>query len=137
MTSQPSWSHTNREFELMLEKKKPLAMFIDEASALPNEDIVPESKFRPYVEDGSIIREEFEEPGEYVPALGREAIIKRVFFALKGEEWRIQAMQLLHQQFTKTGQWNETCERIEGRLLGYSEKEDDDWCRGKFSRSAL
>jgi hypothetical protein len=118
MTSQPSWSHTNRELELMLEKKKPLAMFVDEVSALPDEDIVPESKFRPYVENGSIIRKEFE-------------------FALKGEEWRIQAMQLLHQQFTKTGQWNETCERIEGRLLGYSEKENDDWCRGKFSRSAL
>ena len=121
----------------MLEKKKPLAMFADEVSALPNEDIVPESKFEPYVEDGSIIRKEFEEPGEYIPALGRVAIIKRVFFALKGEEWRIEAMQLLHQQFTKTGQWNETCERIEGRLLGYSEIENDEWCRGKFSRTAL
>jgi hypothetical protein len=53
----------------MLEKKKPLAMFVDEVSALPDEDIVPESKFRPYVENGSIIRKEFEEPGEYVPAL--------------------------------------------------------------------
>jgi hypothetical protein len=57
----------------MLEKKKPLAMFVDEVSALPDEDIVPESKFRPYVENGSIIRKEFEEPGEYVPALDRGA----------------------------------------------------------------
>jgi hypothetical protein len=47
----------------MLEGKKPLAMFADEISVLPNEIVIPEKDFAPHVESGLIVREEFELPG--------------------------------------------------------------------------
>jgi hypothetical protein len=45
-----SANHTNRELELTLEGKKPLAFFRDEIGFLPREEIIPEERFRPYVE---------------------------------------------------------------------------------------
>jgi hypothetical protein len=60
-----------------------------------------------------------------------------VLFALKGEEWRIRAMYLLHQQFEITAQWNETCERVEGIQLGYTDEEYNAWCKERFEKSAL
>jgi len=38
-------NHTNRELELMLAGKKPLAWFYDEISVLPHEKIIPEARF--------------------------------------------------------------------------------------------
>jgi hypothetical protein len=41
-------NHTNRELELMLAGRKPLAWFYGEISGLPNEGIIPESRFGPH-----------------------------------------------------------------------------------------
>ncbi|MXO91109.1 hypothetical protein [Pontixanthobacter aquaemixtae] len=47
-----------------------------------------------------------------------------VLFVLPGEEWRIDAMMQLK---SIAERWTEAHEREEGRLLGYSEQENDWW----------
>ena len=127
--------HTNNELELMLEGKKPLAVFGDEVSCLPNEDIIPEEKFAPYVENGSFVRFEEVIEGPYSEKLERNTSMKNVFFALNGEEWRIKVMiQLLNGLYNKGG-WNETCEGLEGFLLGYTESQRDEWSRRHSNKS--
>lgn len=129
-------NHTNRELELMLAGTKPLAMFAEELSCLPDEEIIPEEKFSQYVKAGRIIRSETVLPGPYSQKLGRVTNIKHVLFAVKGEEWRIRAMITLKEQQLKTYQWNETCERFESALLGYTEEEIDAWCKKAFPKDA-
>ena len=51
-------NHTNRELELMLDGRKPLAVFYAGTEELPNEDLVPEKHFESYVVQGKFIREE-------------------------------------------------------------------------------
>lgn len=126
-------NHTDRELELMLDGKKPLAMFYEDLSFLPDEELIPENKFAPHVASGKIVRCETLIRGVFSPRLGRETQIKYVLFALTEEEWRINAMLLLKEQHQKTLEWNETCERIESSLLGYTEEETDAWCKRNFS----
>ncbi len=90
-----SANHENRELELMLTGRKPLAMFYEELSFLPDEEFIPEKRFSPYVANGKFVRGESDIAGPYSQKLGRETIIKYVLFALKKEEWRINAMLLL------------------------------------------
>lgn len=130
-------NHTDRELELMLEGKKPLAMFYEDISFLPDEEFIPENKFAPYVENGQIVRRETVIKGPFSHELGREVQIKYVLFALKEEEWRINAMLLLKEQHEKTLEWNETCERVESSLLGYTEEEIDAWCKRNDTKQAL
>lgn len=123
-----SANHTNRELELMLNQGKPLSMFYDEVSVLPNEDIIPEEKFAPYVNAGRFVRSEEVLNFGYDGRLGREAIIKYVFFAQASEAWRIPAMILVKKVFLRTGRNPEEMERIESHLLGYTDEEVDAWC---------
>jgi hypothetical protein len=65
-----------------------------------------------------------------VEKLGRNELLKHVFFAQASEAWRIDAMIMLKESFRKSNcSWNEALERIEGTLLGYSEEEKDAWCK--------
>ena len=121
--------HTGRELELMLAKKKPLARFYDIESCLPNEDIVPEIQFSPHIKSGVLVRDEFELISGVSTADGVRHKIINVLFALPSEAWRMNAMRMLITQHNLTGQWNETCERIEGKLLGYTEEENETWCK--------
>ncbi len=132
-----SANHENRELELMLAGRKPLAMFYEVLSLLPEEEFIPEEKFSPYVASGQFVRGESDIAGPYSQKLGRETKIKYVLFALKEEEWRINAMLLLKKQHARTLAWNETCERIESALLGYTDEEIDTWCRKAFPKQAL
>jgi hypothetical protein len=124
-------NHTGRELPLMLESKKPLAMFYAEVSELPNDGLIPEQDFAPHVASGLFIRGETTVEAKYHLKLQRNVRIKYVFFALKAEDWRIEAMKLLLKESGKTG-WNETCERIEGSLLGYTDEENDAHCKSRF-----
>ncbi len=130
-------NHTNRELELMLVGRKPLAVFSEELSFLPDEEFIPEEKFSPYVASGQFVRRETVVAGPYSQKLGRETKFKNVLFALKGEEWRINVMLLLKEQLFKTGAWNETCERVECYLLGYTDEETNAWCKKAFPKQAL
>jgi len=125
-------NHTNRELELMLAGKKPLAWFYDEISVLPNEKIVPEARFRPYVESGDFVRGEALIEDRYLPQLGRVAIIKNVLFATRDEAWRIPAFLLTQRVFYRTRTYTEQLERMQSELLGYTAEEIDAWCDHQF-----
>jgi len=128
-------NHTNRELELMLAGVKPLAMFYDEISCLPDESIIPEAKFLPHVESGQFVRSETLVTGSYIEKLGRNAEVKYVFYAPRNEVWRINAIKLLVEQWYKTDEWNQTCTRLESALLGYTDEEIDAWCEKNFPRA--
>lgn len=122
--------HTGRELELMLAGKKPLAVFYAEISELPDEAFIPEDSFAPYVQGGLFVRSEIVEVEGFVEKLGRRAEIKYVFFARASEAWRIEAMLIVRKSFKNAKwRWNEALERIEGTLLGYTEEENDEWCK--------
>jgi len=128
-------NHTNRELELMLAGKKPLAVFYDEVSCLPHEEIIPEARFAPYVRSGRFVRGEETYIGEYHTGLGREMKIQYVFFALTEEAWRIPALALLLRvRYRMNSHHSEEVERMESALLGYTEEEVDAWCDHRFRR---
>jgi hypothetical protein len=128
-------NHTNRELELMLAGKKPLAMFYDEISCLPYEEIIPEAKFEPYVKSGLFVRGEETYEDDFHPGLGRNAQIKYVFFAVTAEAWRIPALALLLRvRYQMKSYQSEEMERMESMLLGYSDEEVDAWCEHRFRR---
>ena len=129
-------NHTNRELELMLAGKKPLAIFYDEISVLPHEEIIPEERFRPHVEAGLFVRGEKTFKGAFHPGLGRDAQIKYVLFARASEAWRIPAFILVHGVSMNASRHTEEVERIESALLGYTKEEIDEWCKYQFSGEA-
>jgi hypothetical protein len=127
-------NHTNRELELMLAGKKPLAFFCDEIDFYPDDEIFPEQKFQPFVETGRFVRGAFLIEGEFIEKLGRNAQWQFVFFALAEEAWRIPAMIQLIQIRSRTPRmWqSEGLERYESSLLGYTSEEIDAWCDHRF-----
>jgi hypothetical protein len=113
--------HTNRELLLMLAGTKPLAVFSDtHPSTRPQFEVIPEDVFAPYVEFGRFVRREAIEP----PADPMRKPMRIVCYALPAEHWRIDAYLLLHRVGTKFG-WSESCERMEGTLLGYTDEQND------------
>ena len=124
MSELSATNHTGRELELMLDGTKPLAVFYAEIGELPNEELIPEDSFAPFVSSGQFVRGETIEEGQHHPNLRRNVSVKYVFFALKAETWRIDAMKLLRRESGRSG-WSEACERMEGSLLGYTDEEND------------
>jgi hypothetical protein len=110
--------HTNRELELMLQGTKPLAAFSEVFELSYDEEIIPEQAFAPHIAQGTIIKREL----IFIGPLNKKS--RRVLYALPSEVWRIDAYLLMWEVAKKTG-WNESLERIEGRLLGYAEWECD------------
>jgi hypothetical protein len=129
-------NHTNRELELMLAGTKPLSIFHDEISFLPNEEIIPEEQFRPYVDAGYFVRGEETFKGSFHSGLGRDVQIKYVLFARSAEAWRIPAFILVHGVSMQAKRHTEEIERIESSLLGYTNEEIDAWCIRQFPGSA-
>ena len=126
-------NHTGRELDLMLAGKKPLAMFYEDIGFLPNEDIIPEERFLPFVEAGQFVRGEETIEGEFHPRLGRRVQVRYVFFALASEAWRVPAMVLLLKARAQSQIFgSEGFERMECALLGYSKEETDAWCEYRF-----
>jgi hypothetical protein len=121
-------NHTGRELELMVAGKKPLAMFYAEVGELPDEELIPENRFSPYVKAGEFIRGETTLEGAYHPRWKRNVVVKYVFYALRAEAWRIPAMVLVMNQQLKVRMPNEAIDRVTGALLGYTEEEIDAYC---------
>jgi hypothetical protein len=122
----PYLVHTNFELPLMLEGLKPLAVFHD---AYPTEWLTETlERFEPFVRSGRLVRSIVDTPfteaerARFAGFLGW----RRAFFALPGEEWRIDAFLLVAKVSTQTG-WNEALERMEGSLLGYDDWQNDWW----------
>lgn len=113
--------HTNRELVMMLAGTKPLAVFDDaHPSRLPPFEIIPENFYAPYVESGRFVMREVITPSTNPR---RYPGVRTVLYALSKEQWRIDAYLLLRQSL-KYG-WSETCERMEGTLLGYTDEQND------------
>jgi len=118
--------HTGRELALMLAGVKPFAAFSDDYPCLHGHYIIPECEFEPHVAMGRIVkREHIEPPDSEAPILeGHRIGIRQVLYALRGEEWRIDAYLLLWKTAKKSG-WNEGFERMQGSLLGYDDSQND------------
>ena len=104
--------HTNRELGLMLSGKKPMAMFVD-----------VKDFFHPVVSRYLRLFDRHVATGKLVRRDCHVGTIHHIYFALAGEEWRIDAMIELKSKDT----WSENDERREGELLGY-----EDWMNDHF-----
>ncbi len=110
--------HTNRELFLMLKNEKPFAAFTEYWPNNTGYEYIPEKYFQPYVTAGLF------EKREYIDISTSERKTRFVFFAAKGQEWRIDAYILLNKVSQKVG-WNEGFERMQGTLLGYDDSQND------------
>ncbi len=108
--------HEFRELELMLSGAKPMAMFCD---TVPASYETPEAEFAPHLESGALVMREdvYENPVAEFPT-------RFVYYALPGEEWRIDAVCRINEAiFTGRRNATEQDDRETGRLLGYDEED--------------
>lgn len=123
----PYFIHTNFELPLMLDGRKPLAVFSD---AYPSEilDYLTEP-FAPYVASGQIVSRVIEKPLAE-PMRGPNGVYfhgtTRAYFAMPDEVWRIDAYEGLWEEAASSS-WNDDFERREGHLLGYTEPQIEWW----------
>lgn len=114
--------HTNRELVMMLVGTKPLAVFDDAYSGRPfPSETIPENVYAPYVGAGCFVMRDVITPST---DSRQDSAVRTVLYALPTEQWRIDAYLLLRQAGFKYG-WSETCERMQGTLLGYTEEQND------------
>ncbi len=118
--------HTGRELELMLQGKKPLSVFCDDIESSYSEEIIPEKAFAPFVLNGTLKKR------EHISGV-TPLQLRRVLYAVLSEEWRLDAFLLLREVADKSG-WNESMERMEGRLLGYEEWQCDFHIQNRFCK---
>jgi hypothetical protein len=118
--------HTNRELEFMLHRGKPLAHFSDGYPSEPNEAIFPEKAFAPHVEAGELVIRDYVEVTGSPPPISHPHLrgTRHLFYARTGEAWRIDAFIEMLAASVRSG-WSEGFERLEGRLLGYEEWQND------------
>ncbi|MEM9965214.1 MAG: hypothetical protein AAGC58_07685 [Asticcacaulis sp.] len=111
--------HTNGELPLMLMGTKPLACFCFGAGEEEAQHSVLRP-FAPHVENGTFLKYDFSIQTD----MG--CCINYITYSLKGEEWRAKAMELLKRSGRLSG-WNESLERLEGSLLGYTDAQNDEY----------
>jgi hypothetical protein len=122
----PYLNHAGFELALMLEGRKPFAKFSDRYPSEWLDQII--ASFEPFVVEGRIVQRLVKRPSPTLQNPSQESVRKQfweVYFALPGQEWRIDANLLLFEIGCQAG-WNEALERFEGALLGY-EKWQNDW----------
>ena len=130
--SLPYVIHTNRELGFMLSGVKPLSRFTDRVENFPDAVLRYLRLFDRLVTSGRFVRHD-----ELVEAKHTDAQLHYIYFALAGEEWRIQAMIDLVAQ---TGRWTLQNERKEGELFGYTPEQNDIWIdlqRSKFKKNIV
>jgi len=129
----PYLLHQGYELPLLLDGRKPFARMND---AYPPDRHHDEEKFDRYVAQGvlhkEVVIEPFKQP--YRPGDGRVLDgMRTVYYARKGEEWRIPASKLIWAAAAKST-WNEDFERMEGMLYGYEEWQNDWWLADRRER---
>lgn len=127
----PYLVHTGFELALMLEGRKPLAVFADIYPGSWSEELL--ARFAPYVSNGRFVRRIVDRPFPEVQRAPDGALIegtREVYVAAPGEEWRIEAFLMLREVAAKSG-WNDTLERFEGSLLGYEDWQNDWWIENR------
>ena len=126
----PYLVHTNRELGLMLRGVKPLAMFMDGADCFPDCVVRYLRMFDRHAEAGRFVKRL-----QVIPSVDPRISIKewhRIFYSLPAEEWRIDAMIELR---ARPGDWSADREREEGRLLGYTDEQNEIWQARTYLRS--
>jgi hypothetical protein len=108
--------HEGQELELMLAGRKRLAAFGDivPENGVINEQIIPELKFKNYVESGQIIRfsEDSSTPDGH--------IVRHVCFTLPNEEWRAKSYIFIRKKLqSKEVDYTDSMDRLIGQLLDY------------------
>lgn len=130
----PYLIHTNRELELMIAGKKPLAVFTHErVDGFEKSDALAEQDFSRLVANGTV--------SEHVRTFqsqrpdGSSVNIDHYFYTLKGEEWRVQAYCLLLNMLHNKG-WCSHLEWLQGTLLGYTEEQNQYHLSRRFQQSS-
>lgn len=109
--------HEGRELELMLSGQKPLSMFLERVP--PEFESFPEEKFDRHVAEGRLIKHVSFEQMPLAPS-GEMGEVRRIFYALPDETWRIKAFLLVDEIYRPLMPgWRADLERVIGRLLGY------------------
>jgi hypothetical protein len=129
----PYLVHTGYELALMVQRRKPFG-FIDFHSGRPT-SVRLKAQFDTYVAQGLLHSQE-----EIIDVAGRPSRpghqIGQIFYTLKGEEWRIPALEFIRQHINRQGDGFENLERLEGALLGY-ERWQNDWWIDHLARSGV
>jgi len=124
----PYLVHTNRELGLMLRAIKPLAYFMEFVGREPDCLVRYFRLFDRHVAAGRLIKREVTEAFPSVPGLES----RRIFYAVPGQEWRVDAMLTLLRQ---PGAWSRDRERRFGELLGYEEWQNSYWLERRSPRA--
>jgi hypothetical protein len=127
----PYLVHTGYELPLLLEGSKKLAKMY---GPYPPMTFEGEERFNYCVAEGILHREEFLEP--FDRPTNRYQGHRTVYYTLKGEEWRIPAMQLIWRASEKAG-WSQYFERLEGMLFGYADWQNDWWIEAGLERGGI
>jgi hypothetical protein len=122
----PYLVHTNRELGLMLRGVKPLAYFMEVVGHEPDLCLRYWRMFDRHVALGHLTKREVFETPSGLPEC------RRLFYALPGHEWRIDAMLVL---VNERGEWSDDRERRFGELLGYEAWQNDYWLAHRPSRA--
>jgi len=121
----------------MLAGTKPLAMFYDD-NGEPDERSIPEQQFDAYVRSGLFVKGARVFEGAIDPRTGRPVQSRYVLYALKPEEWRVNAMFLVIETLLKLRHGpDEAIERMTSNLLGYSDEEFETYWGAYCARLAL
>ena len=132
----PYLVHTHYELFLLLEGKKKFACMGSEYPPFQHDD---EELFNSYVEKGLLHK-----MVEFCPFpkvfTNKDGCLfegfREVYYTQKGEEWRVTAWKMLSVASQKTG-WNETCECIQGMLLGYEDWQINWWTHKRHNHLGL
>lgn len=127
----PYLIHTNFELPLMLEGRKPLAVFSDGyPSDWLDEFLDP---FEPFVASGQILRRIIDTPMlDLKPREPNLDGLRHVFFTVPKQEWRIDAY--IKNILNRTRDWDDDLERLQGSLLGYEDWQNDWWIEQRSKR---
>jgi len=120
MDELPYKTHTGRELKLMLTGVKPMAVFSTRHPVVGGESEVCEQPFGKWANNGRLCRYE-----DVVPdGDDAERGILYYIYTLPEESWRANAFLFLKRAAAKSG-WSVGMERLEGMLLGYTDREMD------------
>jgi hypothetical protein len=112
--------HEGREFELMLEGKKHLSMFLLE-DAVEYGDY-PDKRFDALAAEGRLVKHVCVEHSVLLD--GIEMSLQVTMYASVSEAWRIPAMRMVRDIYAATGPgWRPDLERMIGSLLGYDRQD--------------
>jgi hypothetical protein len=125
----PYLSHSGRELGLMLRGTKPLAYFLNVVASEFDFNIRYWRMFDRQVAAGRFIKREVFE-------VFAELEHRRLFYALPGHEWRIDAMNTLLNELKERKAWSDVHERRFSELLGYESWQIDHWLRYRRARRA-